>query len=170
MTGFRIGVLPSSRFVSDHSCQLAFLYNKTPDTEGTLLMQFQTAPRFNAWLLRALLVAGAIGGVWTTAVALPATSNAFVRSCPGNPQGTGYGPRNDRDAPNYVSSVRNISCHRAGWGPVEHGRLITSTGNLRTRGWRCIVLKRFRPPGSIVLGANVRCVRGNEAFRWTWGT
>jgi hypothetical protein len=105
--------------------------------------------------------------VAATAV-VPATSSASVHSCPGNPQGVGYGPRNDRGAPNFVSSVRNISCDAAGWGAVEHGSL-TSTGNLRTAGWSCVVLKRFKV-GSTTMGADVRCVRGRQAFRWTWGT
>lgn len=99
---------------------------------------------------------------------VPATSSARVHRCPGNPQGTGYGPRNDREAPNYVSSVRNMSCHAAGWGAVQHGSL-TSRGNLRTAGWHCVVLKRYRI-GSTLMGANVRCKRGHKAFRWTWGT
>ena len=102
------------------------------------------------------------------AAVLPATSSASVRSCPGNPLGTGYGPRNDRGAPNWVSSVRNISCRAAGWGAVEHGSL-TSSGNLRTSGWYCVVLKRSHV-GSTTLGANVRCVRGSQAFRWSWAT
>ena len=131
-------------------------------------MQAQRSPRLSAWLTRSLLLTVTIGVVWALAAALPPTSSAFVRSCPGNPQGTGYGPRNDRGAPNFVSSVRNISCRAAGWGAVEHGSL-TSSGNLRTSGWHCVVLKRFRL-GSTLQGADVRCVRGGQAFRWTWGT
>jgi hypothetical protein len=104
-----------------------------------------------------------------TMAAVPAAiSSASVHSCPGNPQGTGYGPRNDRGAPNGVTSVRNISCHAAGWGAVEHG-FLTSTGNLRTAGWHCVVLKRYHV-GSTLMGADIRCVHRPRAFRWTWGT
>jgi hypothetical protein len=127
-------------------------------------MQAQPRPRFMALVTKALLLIAVLGLVW----ALPAASSAFVRRCPGNPQGTGYGPRNDRDAPNFVSSVRNISCHAAGWGAVEHGYL-TPKGNLRTSSWHCVVLKRFHA-GSALTGADVRCARGRQAFRWTWGT
>ena len=104
----------------------------------------------------------------TMAAVLAATAGASVQSCPGNPQGTGYGPRNDRGAPNWVTSVRNVSCHAAGWGAVEHGSL-TSTGNLRTAGWHCVVLRRYHV-GSALMGADVRCVHRRRAFRWTWGT
>ena len=102
------------------------------------------------------------------AIASPLSASAYVHDCSGNPQGTGYGPRNDRGAPNYVSSVRNISCSRAGWGAVEQG-LLTSSGNLRTADWSCYVLKRYQSSGTM-LGADVRCVQGGKAFRWTWGT
>lgn len=103
-----------------------------------------------------------------TTVVMPATSNASVRTCSGNPQGTGYGPRNDRGAPNWVTSVRNMSCRAAGWGAVEHGYL-TSSGNLRTSGWHCVVLKRYHI-GTSTTGADGRCVRGGKSFRWRWGT
>jgi hypothetical protein len=102
------------------------------------------------------------------AAALPATAGASVRSCPGNPQGAGYGPRCDRSAPNQVSSVRNISCRAAASGVVEHGSL-SSRGNLRAPGWHCVVLKRYHT-GSLLMGANVRCARRSQAFRWNWAT
>jgi hypothetical protein len=102
------------------------------------------------------------------AAVLPATSSATVHKCPANPQGTGYSPRNDRDAPNQVTIVRNISCHAAGWGAVEHG-FLTPRGDLRTPGWHCVVLKRGTGTTVTTPGANVRCVRGRKAFRWTWG-
>lgn len=114
------------------------------------------------------LIALAVAAFAVLLVALPASASAYVHECPGNPQGTGYGPRNDREVPNYVSSVRNISCGRAGWGAVEHGSL-TGNGNLRTAGWYCYVLKRYRSFGTL-LGADVRCVRAGKAFRWSWGT
>jgi hypothetical protein len=103
------------------------------------------------------------------AVTLPATASAGVFGCPGNPE-TGYWPRNDRMAPNQVTSVRNISCNAAGWGAVAHGSIVFSSGNLRTRGWSCVVLKRYLIENRWLDGADVRCVRGAQAFRWTWGT
>jgi hypothetical protein len=114
---------------------------------------------------RIVLLVGLLAAI---AAALPATSSASVNSCPGNPQGTGYGPRNDAGAPNWVTSVRNVSCGVAGWGAVEHG-FLTSGGSLSTPGWYCVVLKRYHV-GSLMMGADIRCVRGSEAFRWTWGT
>src|SRR5437763_16154105 len=95
--------------------------------------------------------------------ALPATSSANVHNCPGNPQGTGYAARNEQGGPNWVTSVRNISCGAAGWGAVEPGSL-TSSGSLRTPGWYCVVLKRYHVE-STMMGADVRCVRGSQAFR-----
>jgi hypothetical protein len=114
------------------------------------------------------LISLAVAAFALLAIALPVSASASVHDCRGNPQGTGYGPRNDRSVPNYVSSVRNISCKRAGWGAVEHGSL-TRSGNLRTGGWYCYVLKRYRSFGTL-LGANVRCVQGGKAFRWNWAT
>jgi hypothetical protein len=64
--------------------------------------------------------------------------------------------------------VRNISCNSAGWGAVGHGSL-TVSGNLHTAGWYCYVLKPYHSFGTL-LGADVRCVQGGKAFRWTWGT
>lgn len=115
------------------------------------------------------LVSLAVAAFSVLAIASPVSASAYVHDCPGNPQGTGYAPRNDRGVPNYVSSVRNISCYQAGWGAVEHGSLLTGSGNLRTAGWYCYVLKRFRSFGTL-LGADVRCVQGGKAFRWTWAT
>jgi hypothetical protein len=114
------------------------------------------------------LIPLAIAAFSLLAIALPVSASAYVHGCPGNQQNTGYAPRNDPGVPNYVSSVRNISCFRAGWGAVEHGSL-TSSGNLRTAGWRCYVLKRYHSFGTL-LGANVRCVQGSKAFRWSWAT
>lgn len=116
----------------------------------------------------ATLFSLAVAAFALVAIAIPVSASAYVHDCPGNPQNTGYAPRNDRGAPNYVSSVRNISCNRAGWGAVEHG-FLTGSGNLRTAGWYCYVLKRYRSFGTL-LGANVRCVQGGKAFRWSWGT
>ncbi len=95
--------------------------------------------------------------------ALPTVANAYVHDCSGN----GYGPRNDRGAPNRVTSVRNISCHAAG-AAVDRGFLVTG-GNLRTRGFHCYILHRYRV-GNQLNGADVRCVHGGAAFRWIWGT
>lgn len=64
-------------------------------------------------------------------------------------------------------SVRNMSCsaaHRA----ISRGRLLRS-GNIRTRGFYCYPLKRYRQGGT-VLGADIRCVSGTRAFRFSWAT
>jgi hypothetical protein len=114
------------------------------------------------------LISLAVAAIALLAITIPVSASASVHDCPGNPQSTGYAPRNDRGVPNSVSSVRNISCNRAGWGAVEHGSL-TGSGNLGTAGWYCAVLKRYRSFGT-VLGANVRCVQGGKAFRWSWAT
>jgi hypothetical protein len=114
------------------------------------------------------LISLAVAAFALLAIANPVSASADVHECPGNPQGTGYAPRNDRGVPNYVSSVRNMTCNRAGWAAVEHG-FLTRSGNLRTAGWHCYVLKRYRSFGTL-LGAKVRCVQRGKAFRWNWAT
>lgn len=114
------------------------------------------------------LISLAVAAFALLAIALPVSASAYVHDCAGNSPGTGYAPRNDRGVPNSVSSVRNISCNRAGWGAVWNGSL-TGSGNLRTAGWYCYVLKSYRSTG-LLLGADVRCEQGGEAFRWTWAT
>jgi hypothetical protein len=112
-------------------------------------------------------------------VVLPGAASAGVHGCPPNPQDTGYWPYNDIMAPNQVTSVRNVSCSVAG-NAVNDGYITGqvngwyTNGNLGTPGWRCVVTKHYwirvlHQPRAL-MGAEVKCVRGHQAFRWTWGT
>jgi hypothetical protein len=98
-------------------------------------------------------------------VAVSSTAAASVRDCTYPPES--FGPRNDRQMNIGNFSVRNMSCgaaHRA----ISRSRLLSS-GNIRTSGFSCYLLKRYRQ-GDTVLGADIRCVAGAEAFRFSWAT
>jgi hypothetical protein len=106
---------------------------------------------------RAILAAA----VTAAALATAGPASASVQSC--------YVPQ--PNAQNvYDLSVRNDVCWLA-LGEIERGT-IQSNGDLRMRGrsvWYCYTLKTYRSFGT-VLGATVRCVAGDEAFRFSWAT
>lgn len=97
-------------------------------------------------------------------LAIPAGAQAQVRSCH---YPYGYGPRNDRSLPIGGVSVRNMSCS-AGLHAISIGRL-GHRPPFATPGFGCYALKVYHV-GNLTLGADIRCVRGTKAFRFSWAT
>ena len=98
-------------------------------------------------------------------VLAPPIASARVRGC--RYPFESFGPRNDPQMNIGDFSVRNMSCsaaHRA----ISRSRLLRS-GNIRTRGFHCYLLKSYRQGGTVI-GADVRCVAGARAFRFSWAT
>ena len=79
-------------------------------------MQAQRSPRLSAWLTRSLLLTVTIGVVWALAAALPTTSSAFARSCPGNPNRAPATGRATIEAPRTSSAAcaTSVAARRAG--------------------------------------------------------
>jgi hypothetical protein len=102
--------------------------------------------------------------VIVAALIIPAMASAtqprIVKSCLPLPDGQGMS--NDKGAPVYAISVRNMSCKTAGRA-IQRGRL-TAKG-FTTSGYACHAIKTYAEGGAII-----RCTRASEAFRFTWAT
>ena len=98
----------------------------------------------------------------TAGLVLPAGAQAHVQSCH---YSYGHGPRNDRNVPIGGVSVRNMTCP-AGLHAISVGDLSRS---FRTPGFHCYALKIYRMNG-LTMGADIRCVHGSQAFRFSWAT
>lgn len=81
-------------------------------------------------------------------------------------QGGNYRPLNNITA-------RNMMCSTA-LKAIKHGSISTKTGNLKTKGFSCKVLKSSHLPTgngmTEVIGGTVRCTAGKRSFTFTWAT
>ena len=114
-------------------------------------------------MLRVLAVVAVTAGL--SVVLLSSTASARVRDC--RYPAESFGPTNDPQMNINGFSVRDMSCSAARQA-ISRGRLQRS-GNIRTHGFDCYLLKRYRQRGT-VLGADIRCVSENRAFRFSWAT
>jgi hypothetical protein len=102
-------------------------------------------------------------------IAIPTAASASVKGCsvpPSWAQGIAV-PRNHPELIGRVS-VRNMTCS-TGLRAIGRSRLLYSSGNISTPGFYCYTLKVYQS-GGVVLGANVRCVSGARALRFSWVT
>jgi hypothetical protein len=103
------------------------------------------------------------------AIAIPTAASASVKGCSVPPfwaQGIAV-PRNHPELIVGVS-VRNMTCS-AGLRAIGRSRLLFSSGNIATPGFYCYTLKVYQSGGD-VHGAEVRCVSGARALRFSWVT
>jgi hypothetical protein len=64
--------------------------------------------------------------------------------------------------------THKMSCASAR-AAIAHGRL-THSGNLKTTGFACHVVRRYSPNAGVITGAKIHCRRGPRQFAFAWAT